>query len=203
MDVQVLEVEKRTACGKGGARKLRKQGRLPAVLYGHRQEPQPVSVDPRELSARLRASGMGRNTVFSLKGFDREVTVLLREVQSDPVKRTPIHLDLIEVREGDIVEIAVPLEYTGRPAGVVAGGSLEGTRRMLRVKTSPLSIPAKISVDVAGLNIADSLQVSDLDLPSGVTPAVSERLTIAHVKPPRAEKSEGGDDAATTDGAAT
>ena len=98
----------------------------------------------------------------------------------------------------------MPLEYVGRPAGVVAGGTLEGTRRHLRVKTSPLSIPAKIQVDVTNLNIADSLQVSDLELPSGVTSAVSDRLTVAHVKPPRAEKTDEGDDAGgAADGEAT
>ena len=202
MDVQVLEVEKRTAAGKGGARKLRRQGQLPAVLYGHRQDPQPVTVSPRELSTRLRASGKGRNTLFRIEGLDREVLALLREVQSDPVKRVPIHLDLVEVRESDIVEIAVPLEYVGRPAGVVAGGTLEGTRRTLRVKTGPLSIPAKVQIDVTNLNIADSLHVSDLALPSGVAPAVSERLTVAHIKPPRAEKSD-GDAAGAAEGGAS
>ena len=205
MDAQVLEVEKRTAAGKGGARKLRKEGRLPAVLYGHRQEPQPVVVSPRELFARLRASGMGRNTLFTLKGLDREVLALLRDIQSDPVKRVPLHLDLIEVRQGDVVEIPVPLEYEGRPVGVVAGGSLEGKRRTLRVKTSPLTIPARIKVNVTHLNIADSLHVSDLEMPEGVTPAVSERLTIALIRPPRVEKTdeEGAAGAASSDGETT
>ena len=195
MNAHDLEVEKRATNGKGGARKLRKQGRLPAILYGHRQEPQSLALDPRQLFACLRASGMGRNTLFSLKGLGREVLALLRDVQSDPVRRDPLHLDLIEVRSGDVVEVSVPLEYEGRPVGVIAGGSLEGTQRTLQVKTSPLSIPAKIQVNVAQLNIADAMHVSDLQLPEGVKPAVSERMTIAHVRPPRAEKAEDGEGA--------
>ena len=108
MEQQVIEVEPRTPGGKGDARKLRSEGKIPGVLYGHKEEPLAFSLKPAVLRKQLRASGMGRNTVFQVKGLGREALALLKDAQIDPVRRDLLHVDLLEVRESDRVVVEVP-----------------------------------------------------------------------------------------------
>src|SRR5688572_13530640 len=142
MQTQDIQVERRTESGKKTARKLRKGGKIPGILYGHKQEPVAFTVDPHEVHKKVRASGAGRNTVFKVSGLGRDVLALLKDSQIDPVKRALLHIDLIEIRESDRVVVEVPVELVGKPAGVVAGGVLQAVRRTIAVETSPLSIPA-------------------------------------------------------------
>lgn len=190
MEQQVIEVEHRGTRGKGAARKLRATGMIPGVLYGHKEAPVAFSVNPLELRKRIRASGMGRNTIFKLSGLDRDVLALLKETQVDPVRRDLLHIDLIEVREGDQVFVDVPLEFSGKAAGVVAGGDLQVVRRSIEVACSPLTIPRSIPVDVTPLEIGDTLHAGDLPFPEGVV-CTNERLAVVNIKAPRAEAAEG------------
>lgn len=190
MEQQVIEVEQRSTRGKGAARKLRATGMIPGVLYGHKEAPVAFSVNPLELRKRIRASGMGRNTIFKLSGLERDVLALLKETQVDPVRRDLLHIDLIEVREGDTVTVDVPLVFSGKSAGVVAGGDLQVVRRTVEVSTSPLTIPRSIPVDVTPLEMGDTLHSGDLTYPDGVE-CTNERLAVVTIKAPRAEAAEG------------
>lgn len=185
MDTQVIEVENRTGRGKGEARKLRASGKVPAVLYGHKEEARALSLDPRMLQKGIRKSGKGRNTLFEIKGLDREVLGLIKEAQIEPLRRDILHIDFIEVRESDRVNVDIPLEYTGKPAGVTAGGDLEVVRRRLRVEASPLSIPKKITIDITELQIGQVFHVSDITLPDGVT--AEAKLALVTVRAPKVE----------------
>ncbi len=185
MDTQVIEVENRTGRGKGEARKLRASGKVPAVLYGHKEEARALSLDPRMLQKGIRKSGKGRNTLFEIKGLDREVLGLIKEAQIEPLRRDILHIDFIEVRESDRVQVDVPLEYTGKPAGVTAGGDLEVVRRRLRVEASPLSIPKEIVIDITELQIGQVFHVSDISLPDGVT--AEAKLALVTVRAPKVE----------------
>lgn len=187
MEQHVLEVETRTAGNKSLARQLRASGRVPGVLYGHKETPIHLSVDPRAMSKRIRSSGLGTNTLFKLQGLDREVLALVKDAQIHPVKRDLLHVDLIEVREGDRMTIEVPLEFNGKPAGVVHGGALEIARRNVRLDVSPLAVPKSISVNLEPLNVGDNLHVSDLPLPEGTTFVDDGRLAVCAVKAPKRE----------------
>src|SRR5688572_727139 len=101
MQQHEIHVEPRTGSGKGSARKVRDTGKIPGVLYGHKQAAQSFTIDPIELKKQVKASGMGRNTVFKVSGLGRDVMALLREAQMHPLKRTIIHIDLVEIRDTD------------------------------------------------------------------------------------------------------
>src|SRR5687767_8905204 len=103
MQQQTIVVERRTESGKGAARRARRTGKVPAVLYGHKQEPVSLLIDPTELRKKVRASGAGRNTVFKVDGLGRDVLALLKETQIDPIKKSVVHVDFVEVRETDRV----------------------------------------------------------------------------------------------------
>ena len=188
MDAQVLEVEKRIPNKKGACRKLRATGRVPAVLYGHKEEPMHLSFDPRSLEKLMRDTGLGVNTLFQLKGLDREVQALIKDTQQHPVNRVLLHCDFAEVRDGDTVVVDVPLEYHGRPEGVVAGGVLMKVRRIMKVKAAPNKIPKVIDIQIGGLQIADIIHLGDIELPEGVDCAEPPKVTAVYVKAPRVAK---------------
>lgn len=207
MEQQVIEVQNRQESGKGAAHRLRATGRIPGVLYGHKQAPVSFTVDPLDLQKKVKASGMGRNTVFKVSGLGREVLALLKEVQVHPVKRSLVHIDLIEVRESDRVVVEVPVELTGKPAGVVAGGVLQAVRRSVSLECSPTAIPSKIVIDVTHLELNQALHVNDVKLPDG-TKNSGGNYAIAVVQAPRAEEerpaaaaAEGAEGAAAAEGA--
>jgi large subunit ribosomal protein L25 len=192
MQSQSIEVKRREVGGKGLARKIRQGGQIPGVLYGHKQEPVAFTIDPNELKKRVKASGMGRNTIFKVSGLDREIMALVKDVQIDPVKRNPIHIDLVEIRESDRIVVEVPVELTGKPAGVVAGGILQAVRRTIAVECSPLAIPQKIVADVTHLNLNQALHVNDVKFPEGTKSGypAGTNFAIATVQAPRAEVEE-------------
>ncbi len=191
MDAQVLEVEKRTPAKKGACRKLRATGRVPAVLYGHKEDPTHLSFDPRSLEKLMRTTGLGVNTLFELSGLDRPVRALIKDTQLHPVNRALLHLDFAEVRDGDEVIVDVPLEYHGRPEGVVAGGTLVKVRRIMKVKAAPNRIPKVIDIQVGSMQITDIVHLGEIELPEGAVCAENPKTTAVYVKAPRAAKSTG------------
>ncbi|MCC7384783.1 MAG: 50S ribosomal protein L25 [Deltaproteobacteria bacterium] len=193
----VINVEPRNTHGKGAARKMRKDGRIPGILYGGGAQPLSFSVEPNQLDKTLRSSGAGRNTIFRVKGLNRELLAILKDTQIDPIKRRLIHVDMIEVREDQEVVVAVALELVGKAIGTVEGGILQAVRREVRVACRPLSIPKSIQIDVTELDIGDALHISDIQFPEGtrgadpghwavctvVAPAAEEKPSVAEVAP--------------------
>src|SRR5690349_14758329 len=110
----VIDVEPRSAGNKSDARKCRAKGKIPGVLYGAKKKPRPFAVDPINLQRTVSTSGLGRNTVLTVKGLEESVLALLKDTQVDPVKRKLIHIDLIEIREDQEVAVDVPVEVTGK-----------------------------------------------------------------------------------------
>jgi large subunit ribosomal protein L25 len=186
---QVIKVEQRYESGKGAARRARRAGKIPGILYGHKQQPVSLSLDPIELKKRVKASGLGRNTVFKVEGLGREVLALLKDAQTDPLKRTVLHVDFVEVRESDRVVVEVPFELMGKPAGVTAGGVLQVVRRTVALECSPLAIPAMLTFDVTQLGLNEALHVADVKLPEG-TRSVGGNYAIATIHAPRTETEE-------------
>ena len=181
-----LKSARRTDGGKGVARKLRQGGRIPAVYYGRGEEPIPLVVGLKELQEVIdRAEGS--NVIVDLKvegdsGSDRKA--LIREIQRDPVAGSILHLDLQHISLTERIVVEVPIVLIGTPIGVKDGGGiLEHLLREVEVECLPTDIPSKLEVEVSGLNIGDSLHVSDIKADRVVIKTDAERA-IAAVVPP-------------------
>lgn len=182
-EIMTLRAEPRLRAGKGGARATRRDGRLPAVLYGAGEEPVPISLDPAELSRALARPGFLASLVdVALDGAVHRT--LPREVQRDPVTDKPIHVDFMRVAANRRVRVTVPVVFTNPESstGLRRGGILNIVRRGIALDCPSDRIPERIVVDLAGLDIGDSVHISAVALPEGVRPTITERdFTIATV----------------------
>lgn len=202
MDFAKVSVEVRTQSGKGVSRRARASGKVPGVLYGHKEPPVTLTVDPHALLKSLDKEKK-RNTVFSLAvGSDNSITAMIRDFQIDPLSRQIIHVDFIRVSMDEEVKVTVPLKLIGTPVGVVNGGQLHQSLYTLPVAAKPAAIPAKLEIDVSGLNIGEALHASDLKLATGVRVLLEAKEALASVVMPRAEKIEEAAVAAPVEGAA-
>lgn len=175
-----LQAEVREERGKGPARKLRAQGKLPAVFYGPGIEPTALTVDPKELEKALRGV-YGRNTLFTLAYAGGEELAMVRELVVDPVTRTPLHVDFYKVSTDRQIVVDVPFSTRGRAVGVVKGGKLTVTRRAVPVRTTPDKIPALIEVDVTNVDMFETIQAKDVEMPEGTSIALKPNLTLVNV----------------------
>jgi large subunit ribosomal protein L25 len=185
-----LAVDQRHQAGKGPARRLRASGKVPAVVYGKKMEPIKVSVDLHEFKKSFDLAGS--NPIFDLKirddGGASTRTAILKERQVNPLDGALVHLDFIEVFMDVAIEVTVPLEFQGKPVGADQGGVLQAAARELRISCTPDRIPEAIAVDISGLDIGDSIHVSDISLPSGVQVVQDETLALATVVIPAREE---------------
>ena len=202
METTTLQAEVRTDRGKGPARRLRAKGKVPGVFYGPGADPTPLTLSPVELERALR-SERGRNVVFTVKLNGKDELAMVKDVATDPVTRQLLHVDLYRVFEEKELEVWVPLRTTGKAAGVVQGGVLNVTRRVLPLRTKPADIPVSIDVDVTSLQIKQTISVKDLQLPAGVTCTLRPELTLAIVLESRSATDEVGEAAEAAEGEAT
>jgi len=205
MDFAKVNAEVRQETGKGFARRTRASGRVPAVLYGRREQPLSLSLDPLALVRSLDKERK-RNTVFSLNvsnaGKASEITAMIRDVQIDPLSRRITHVDFLRVSLDDEVKVNVPLVLTGTPAGVIDGGNLHHNVHYLPIAAKPDAIPTKIELDVSKLKIGEALHVSDLKLAAGMRALLEAKIGLASVVAPRADKEAEAAAAAPAEGAA-
>jgi large subunit ribosomal protein L25 len=181
-----LSGETRTDTGKGVARKLRAAGRVPAVVYGHAREPQPLSLNTRDLEKLLSTIAAG-STVVELSLGGATTKTLIREVQRHPFKKQIMHVDFQELVAGEKVSVSVPLRFIGTAEGVKTGGGiLEEVMHQIEVRVDPSNIPNHVDVDVVNLGMGHSLHVRDLVLPEGLEVLSDEDATICAVIAPRA-----------------
>ena len=160
----IVEVQPRERTGRNEARRLRRQGLIPGIVYGGGKDPVPVSVDPERLLHILH-SDSGANTLFelSLAGRDARRHVMIREYQVEPVKGRLIHADFVRIQLDAAIEVDVPIRILGEAIGVkVDGGILEHVTRQVRVSCLPADIPEHIDIEVSALKIGDTVRVSDL-----------------------------------------
>jgi large subunit ribosomal protein L25 len=189
METTTLQAEVRASRGKGPARRLRAQGKIPGVFYGPGVEPTPLTLSPKELEKALRG-GRGRNVVFKLAIDGKDELAMVRDVVTDPVTQELLHVDLYRVFEDKVLEINVPFHPIGRAVGVVQGGVLNVTRRHLPVRTTPAKIPVSIDADVTHLNLKDSIAVEDVEFPEGVECLLKPKLTLVIILEPRKATAE-------------
>jgi large subunit ribosomal protein L25 len=187
-----LTAELRRESGKGPAGRFRREGLLPAVVYGLGENAQPVTVNARELQHIL-TGGAGANTLITLKVDGSEQLALPREIQRDPVRGSLLHVDFVRVRADQTVTADVPLHLTGDAEGVGMGGILEQALFTLTIEALPRDIPNAIEHEISALNIGDQLRVGELTMPAGVVTHVDAEELVAQVVAPRvAEEVEEG-----------
>lgn len=181
MELRKIAATPRTAAGKGGARRLRTEGKIPAVAYGRELAPESLAVSPRELVEVIR-SERGRNTPLELAVEGGEArTVLVREYQYHPVSRELLHVDFMQIHLDRPVEVEVPLELTGKPKGVAEGGTLRQVYRKVPISCLPSLIPTKLTYDVTELDLDGTVTTSSLTLPAGVAVRLPAAQTLAAV----------------------
>ena len=184
MEEVTLPAETGRGLGKGPARRIRRAGRVPAVVYGLGADPVPVAVPERELAHILSGPG-GVNTLINLDVNGNRELVLARQVQRHPVRHELLHVDLVRVSRDIAITAEVPIRVEGEAPGVRDGGILEQVLFTLTVEAKPADLPAAIDVDVSSLDIGDRLSVSDLTLPRGVVTTQDAEDLVVHVAQPR------------------
>lgn len=194
----VLNVEVRERTGTGGAREARRAGKVPGVLYGGAQAPVAIAVRENEFRKSL-YTGKLLGHLVTLKYGDETQPVIAKDVQFDPVTDMPMHFDLYRVDSTGVIKIAVPVHFKNHEAspGMKAGGSLEIVRHDVEVNAPASAIPEELLVDLTGRNMGDTIRISDVVLPKGVTPVLSDRdFVLATIKVSSAAMSEIAEEAA-------
>jgi large subunit ribosomal protein L25 len=185
MATATLSASPRTGTGKGVARTLRQSGQIPAVIYGHARQSQPLALNAREFDRLL--DHVTASTVIELSLDGKTARTLIREIQRHPFKREVLHVDFQELVAGEKVTVEVPIVYVGTPAGVRDGGILDQIKHELTVEADPTLLPEHFEVDVSGLTIGHALYVRDVRVPEGVSIQDDPDSPVALVAAPRAE----------------
>lgn len=182
-----LSATSRANTGKGVARKLRAAGQVPAVIYGHARQPQPLALDAHELQLLLEKVPY-RSTVIDLAFDGGSARTLIREIQRHPFKKQIVHVDFQELVAGEKVSVKVPLHFVGVPDGVrTGGGVLDQIMHDLEISVDPSNIPGHIDLDVTALTIGHSIHAGDVTLPEGVELLSDADATVCVCAAPKVE----------------
>jgi len=186
-DDVVLTAEPRSDRGSGAAGRLRRSGRLPAVVYGLGGESDAVTVETHELDLIL---AHGVNTLITLRLDGDDQLTLARQVQRHPVRGDLVHVDFIRVRTDVAISAEVAIHLEGEAEGSKSGGVVDQQLFSLHIEAKPQDIPASLSLEISALEIGDHLRVSDLTLPAGVTSDVDPETLVVTVAAPRVAAAE-------------
>ena len=201
-----FNAESRAQVGKGAARATRRNGRVPAVIYGDSKDSLSISLDPRQLNRELSHAGFFSTLIdISLDGSQN--LVLCRDIQLHAVTEAPLHADFLRVTDHTRIAVEVQVNFLNEEEcpGLRASGVLNIVRHEVELNCRAGAIPAEITIDLANREIGDSIHISDIDLPNGVTPVIDDRdFTIATIAAPNVmeevaeeEDAEEGDEAET------
>ena len=181
-----LKADVRERAGKGAARAIRREGRIPAVIYGDRKPPIPVSLSAKELTHRLHAGGF-MTTVGSIEVGGDSVRVIAKDFQLDPVRDSLLHVDFYRVAKGAKLTLEIPVNFVNdeESPGLKRGGVLNVVRHTVELEVPAEAIPDELVADLTGLDIGDGIHISDITLPDGVVPTITDRdFTIATIAAP-------------------
>ncbi len=198
-DQLTLSAEPRDRAGKGASRALRREGRVPAVIYGDNKEPETIHIEEKAL---IKALGTGHfmNSVVEIDLGGKKTTTLPKDVAFHVVSDRPLHVDFFRIAKGAKVDVAVPVVFVNEEAspGLKRGGVLNIVRHELELVCDATKIPDEIKIDVTGYDVGDSIHISAVNLPAGSTSAITDRdFTIATIVAPSALKSSDGDTSKT------
>lgn len=193
MEKVILNATIREKLGKEASKKLRAQDTIPGVVYKKGKKTLPVKVDGREFFHILHTEA-GENVIITLKieseaRSDKERTVIIKEIQHEPIRGDVLHVDFNEISLTEVITVKVPIETKGEAEGVkTEGGVLDHVMKELEVECLPTEIPERIEVHVESFKIGDSVRVKDLSVPAGVKVLSDPESTVLSVMPPHVEK---------------
>lgn len=188
----VIEAEKREHLGKNESRRLRREGRIPAIVYGGGADKASLSLDPRDVMAILHSEA-GENTLFDLKvsGGVQKGKFMIKSHQVDPVTDNLVHADIMRIAMDKVIRVHVAVHAAGVAAGVrLQGGILDHPLREVELECLPTDIPERIEIDITELELGNSLRVSDLTVPESVKILTDEHMPVVSVIAPTIEKVE-------------
>ncbi|PDS46621.1 50S ribosomal protein L25/general stress protein Ctc [Rhizobium anhuiense] len=193
-----LKAEARERVGKGSARELRRNGLIPAVIYGDKQAPISIALNTNEVTKRIHAGGF-MTTVATIEVDGKKYKVLPKDYQLDPVRDFTMHVDFLRVSGNTQVTVEIPVHFINeaKSPGIKVGGVLNIVRHEVEVHCPADAIPEFFNVDLNGKKIGDSIHISEVTLPKGVTPVIDRDFTIATIIAPA-----GGIDEAAAEGGA-
>lgn len=194
-DQLTLSAETRNGAGKGASRELRRQNRVPAVIYGNKQEPELIHVEEKAL-IKLLMTGHFSNSVVEIELDGKKQITIPKDVAFHPVSDRPLHVDFLRIVKGAKVDVEVPVIFVNEDAspGLKRGGVLNIVRHELELICENDKIPDDIQIDVSGFDIGDSIHISNVKLPKGSESKITDRdFTIATIVAPSALKSTEGD----------
>lgn len=190
--VKQLQAVARDRAGKGAARAVRRQGQVPAVIYGAGEAPDIIALDGNQ-TRQLIAAGRFLTTVFEIDVGGRKARAIPRDYQLDPVKDLPLHIDFLRLAEGQTITVDIPVRFINQEAspGLKRGGTLNVVRHTVELAVPVDAIPEALVADLTGLDINDSLHISAIALPEGARPTITDRdFTIATVAAPSGMRDE-------------
>lgn len=198
-DVITIEAQARDRLGKGASRATRRAGFVPAVIYGDKKDPESIQIAANEIQRLLNRGGFMSQT-YDIKVGGKKTSVLPRDLQLHPVSDAPMHIDFLRLGKGATVTMAVPVHVIGEDesTGLKRGGVINHTRHDIELNVPANAIPENIEVDVSGLDLGEAIKISDIKLPEGATPTITDRdFTILAIVAPSGLKS--AQDAAADD----
>ncbi|WP_455476438.1 50S ribosomal protein L25/general stress protein Ctc [Bartonella sp. B17] len=181
-----LKAEVRERVGKGSSRELRRNGLIPAVIYGDKQPPLAIAVPYKEIFYKIHAGGFRTTTATIIIG-EKKIQVLAKDYQLDPVRDFPIHVDFLRISAESVVDVNIPVHFLNEDTapGIKRGGVLNIVRHEIECTAPANAIPHAIEIDLSGYSIGDSIHISAVQLPKGVTPVIQDRdFTIATIAAP-------------------
>ena len=196
-DALTLPAETRDRAGKGASRALRREGRVPAVIYGGKEEPTPIHVEEKLLTKQL-MTGHFMNSIVMIEVGNDKVRTIPKDVAFNPVTDRPTHADFLRLAKDAKIQVNIPVVFVNEDAspGLKKGGVLNVVRHELELVCEADKIPSEIEIDVDGLEVGDSVHISGLTLPEGSESAITDRdFTIATIVAPSALKSQDEEEA--------
>ena len=193
-----LKAEARDRVGKGSARELRRNGKVPAVIYGDKQAPLAIALSYKDVYYKIHGGGF-LTTVATIDVDGKKIQVLPKEYQLDPVRDFPVHVDFLRVGANTLVTVEIPVHFINeeKSPGLKRGGVLNVVRHEIEANVPANAIPDFIEVDLAGTDLGHSIHISAVALPKGVKPTITDRdFTIATIAAPAGLKSEESEAAA-------
>ncbi len=178
-----LKAEARERVGKGSAREIRRNGKVPAVIYGDKQAPISITLDYKTLYYKIHGGGF-KTTIANIVLDGKSIQVLPKDYQLDPVSDKPVHVDFLRVSAKSVVNVHVPIHFLNEEAspGIKRGGVLNIVRHDIELHVPANAIPDAIEIDLTGTQIGDSIHISAVTLPKGATPVIQDRdFTIATI----------------------
>lgn len=196
-DTYELKADAREKVGKGSARETRRNGKVPAVIYGDKQPPLAIALPYKELYYKIHGGGF-MTTIATIDVAGQKIQVLPKDYQLDPVRDFPMHVDFLRVGKDTVVTVDVPVHFINeeKSPGIKRGGVLNVVRHEVEFTVPANAIPDSITVDLEGTEIGDSIHISAVKLPAGVKPVISDRdFTIATIAGSSASRSDADEEA--------